>query len=84
MRVTLDHNCLIDVANATDLGRQVLAVSESPEYECYIVNIGASEILKRGVRPNNYATFDAFLTEIEWMQLPSEFESRNIFWPNLL
>ncbi|MGY0588423.1 MAG: hypothetical protein ACW7DY_22285 [Paraglaciecola chathamensis] len=64
MKITLDHNCLINLANNTAVGRQVRKIVDSPETECFVVNIGASEMRERGVLPNHYDLFEKFLTGI--------------------
>lgn len=70
MKVTLDHNCIIHVENATDVGRAVQAVVANITYECFVVNIGASEMRARGVRPDRYDKFEELLTETGLHQLP--------------
>ena len=64
MKVTLDHNCLINLANNTDVGQKVKAIIESETNECFIVNIGASEMRERGILPDRYDQFENFLSEI--------------------
>jgi hypothetical protein len=64
MKITLDHNCLINVENNTEIGGKIRAINESPENECFIVNIGASEWRKRGIKPNRYDLFQDLLVSI--------------------
>lgn len=64
MRITLDHNCLIDVANNSEVGQCVLEIVRSEFTECFVVNVGASEMIDRGVVPNDYGTFSDFLESI--------------------
>jgi hypothetical protein len=70
MRVTLDHNCIIGVENATAVGEQVRRIAANPTYECFVVNIGASEMRQHGVRPDNYAAFEALLQKTGLAHLP--------------
>jgi hypothetical protein len=70
MKVTLDHNCIIHVENATDVGRAVRGIVASPAYECFIVNIGASEMRARGVRPDKYEKFEELLSNAGLAHLP--------------
>lgn len=42
MKITLDHNCLIDVVNANEYGNCVQEIVNSDQHEVYVVNIGAS------------------------------------------
>ena len=69
-KVTLDHNCIIHLANRTATGQQVNAIVRDAQYDCYVVNIGASEMLERGVRPDNYETFENLLRLAEIADIP--------------
>lgn len=64
MNITLDHNCLINVANETEDGECIRQLIDTNHYTCFIVNIGASEIREKGVRPDRYDLFERFLEEI--------------------
>jgi hypothetical protein len=70
MKVTLDHNCIIHVENATDVGRAVQAIVANATYECFVVNIGASEMRAKGVRPDSYDKFEELLCQTGLGQLP--------------
>ena len=70
MKVTLDHNCIIHVENATEVGKAVQRVVESPKYDCFLVNIGASEMRQRGVRPDSYGAFEKLLNSTGLSHLP--------------
>lgn len=61
MLITLDHNCLIDVKNKSAEGLAVLKIISNPEHICFIVNIGASELRERGIRPDTYNLFENLL-----------------------
>lgn len=64
MKITLDHNCLIDLANLTEAGQTIKSIIDSPKFECSIVNIGASEMRENGILPDRYDLFDKFLMSI--------------------
>jgi hypothetical protein len=70
MKVTLDHNCIIHVENATEVGRAVQAIVANTEHECFVVNIGASEMRAKGVRPDRYDKFEDLLSNTGLSQLP--------------
>lgn len=64
MKITLDHNCLIDIKNDTQEGQVLRRIISSSSHECFVVNIGASELRKRGIRPDTYHLFDKFLVNL--------------------
>ncbi len=70
MKITLDHNCLINVANKNEIGAQVERIVESRNTQCFIVNIGASEMREKGIRPDRYDLFEDFLVSIGFSDLP--------------
>jgi hypothetical protein len=53
MKITLDHNCIINLHN-----------------QCFVVNIGASEMLEKGVRPDLYEKFEELLESAGIAHLP--------------
>jgi hypothetical protein len=61
MKITLDHNCLIHLADQTNTGIRVKAILSNKENKCFVVNIGASEMRKKGVRPDHYDKFEELL-----------------------
>lgn len=61
MNITLDHNCIIHLIDETEEGRIIRSIVANENYKCFSVNIGASEMLRRGVFPDNYLSFDALL-----------------------
>ncbi len=61
MKITLDHNCIINLANRTDIGARIKAILSNKENECFVVNIGASEMREKGVRPDHYEKFEELL-----------------------
>lgn len=70
MKVTLDHNCIIDALNGTAVGLKVRAVAADPSYSCHVVDIGASEMRQRGVRPDRYDLFEELLRGASLHHLP--------------
>jgi len=61
MKISLDHNCIINLLNQTEIGPKVRAILDSKEDECFVVNIGASEMREKGVRPDHYDRFEELL-----------------------
>ncbi|HBA27742.1 MAG TPA: hypothetical protein DCY98_10215 [Nitrospinae bacterium] len=70
MKITLDHNCIIHLENDTDVGKAVRAIVTSIANECFVVNIGASEMRKKGVRPDRYEKFEELLGQVGISHLP--------------
>jgi len=60
-KLTLDHNCIIHLENRTPIGTKIAVIVADPQYECFVVNIGASEMLEKGVRPDRYDKFGELL-----------------------
>lgn len=61
MKITLDHNCLIDLAQATLTGMRIQALISSTGHQPYVVNIGASEMREKGIQPDRYDLFEELL-----------------------
>jgi hypothetical protein len=70
MKITLDHNCIIHLEKRTEIGKRVEAIVSDEANQCFIVNIGASEMRERGVRPDQYARFDELLDTAGIAHLP--------------
>jgi hypothetical protein len=70
VRITLDHNCIINLERRTEVGALVKAIVASPSNQCFVVNIGASEMRERGVRPDGYGLFDELLAAAGIDHLP--------------
>ena len=70
MKITLDHNCIIDLHRATAVGDKIKEIVRNPQYQCFVVNIGASEMLPLGVTPENYSAFDELLASVGIADLP--------------
>ena len=69
MNVTLDHNCII-LATRTAIGKQVEAIVLDVQNQSFVVNIGASEMWERGVRPDRYDKFEELLETAGVAHLP--------------
>jgi hypothetical protein len=61
VKLTLDHNCIIHLEKQTQIGKKVNAIVSDSRHECFIVNIGASEMREKGVRPDQYEKFEELL-----------------------
>jgi hypothetical protein len=70
MKITLDHNCIIDLHRATAIGDKIKEIVANPRYQCFVVNIGASEMLPLGVSPETYSAFDELLASVGIADLP--------------
>ena len=70
MKVTLDHNCIIHLQNRTDVGKKIKAIVQDEGNQCFVVNIGASEMRKQGVRPDHYEKFEELLDMAGISHLP--------------
>jgi hypothetical protein len=70
MKITLDHNCIISLVNETEIGNKVRSIVSNESNECFVVNIGASEMRKRGVLPDHYEKFEELLKLAQIDNLP--------------
>lgn len=70
MKLTLDHNVIIDLANRSANIARLREILAGSEHEAYVVEMGASEMRKRGVRPDRYDLFEALLKEAGVESLP--------------
>lgn len=61
MKITLDHNCIINLENQTETGKKIEEIISRPGNQCFVVNIGASEMRQKGVLPDHYEKFDELL-----------------------
>ncbi len=65
MKITLDHNCLIHLERETKEGNLIRKILNNKSCSCFVVNIGASELLKQGIRPDRYDLFEKFLQKLQ-------------------
>jgi hypothetical protein len=63
MRITLDHNVIIDMANRRPNVESLRQALSNAAYEACVVEIGASEMRQRGIRPDRYDLFEELLCE---------------------
>lgn len=70
MKITLDHNCIIHLVDRTIIGVEIEAIITNKINECFVVNIGASEMQKMGVRPDRYDKFEELLVSAGISDLP--------------
>ena len=70
MKITLDHNCIINLVNETEIGNKVRNIVSNEMHECFVVNIGASEMRERGVLPDHYDKFEELLQLAKIDNLP--------------
>lgn len=70
MKITLDHNCLINLERGCDIAERLRRILANDSHECFVVNVGASEMLRFGVTPSNYGKFEEFLSSIGLEKLP--------------
>lgn len=70
MKLTLDHNCIIDMVSGNEVGKVLRRIVDSQENECYVVEIGASEMREKGVRPDRYDLFEQLLAQAGIAHLP--------------
>ena len=70
MRITLDHNCILHLEQRTAVGSQIESIIANSSNQCFVVNIGASEMRKKGVRPDCYERFEELLSRLGIAHLP--------------
>jgi hypothetical protein len=70
MNITFDHNCLIHMENGGPIADKIRTLLANPEHQCFVVNVGASEMQRFGVRPDNYLAFEQFLARLGVADLP--------------
>ena len=63
MKLTLDHNCIIDLIKQNTITNKLKLEIDSGKDDYYVVDIGASEMLEQGIRPDRYDLFEALLTK---------------------
>jgi hypothetical protein len=63
MRITLDHNVIIDFVNSSPRVDGLRAAIVAGKFTPYVTEIGASEMRRFGVRPDRYDLFESLLRE---------------------
>ena len=70
MKLTLDHNVVIDFVEGSPRVTGLREVLEDPSYQAHVVEIGASEMRQRGIKPGRYDLFDQLLSQAGLAELP--------------
>jgi hypothetical protein len=70
MKITFDHNCLIHLESGGEIANCIRSILENAAHQCFVANVGASEMQRFGVRPDNYAAFEGLLARIGISHLP--------------
>jgi hypothetical protein len=70
MKLKLDHNVIIDLANGSANITRLREVLADEEHQAYVVEIGASEMRQRGIRPERYDLFEELLEKASIRALP--------------
>lgn len=70
MKITLDHNCIINLEDQTEVGAKIEAILSDKGNQCFVVNVGASEMREKGVRPDHYEKFEELLSSARIAHLP--------------
>jgi hypothetical protein len=70
MKLTIDHNVIIDLANGSSNVARLREIIEAEQNQVYVVEIGASEMRQRGIRPDRYDLFEELLKEAGISKLP--------------
>jgi hypothetical protein len=70
MKLTLDHNVIIDLANSAANVERLREVLASKQHQAFVVEIGASEMRQRGIKPDRYDLFERLLEEAGIVSLP--------------
>ena len=61
MKLTLDHNIVIDFANGSPRVERVRKVLANGSHQAFVVEVGASEMRQRGNKPDRYDLFEQLL-----------------------
>ena len=70
MKLTLDHNVIIDLANGSANIARLRAMLADEQHQAYVVEIGASEMRQRGIRPDRFDLFEELLDAAGIRALP--------------
>ena len=70
MKATLDHNVVIDFANHSQNVERLRELLSHGSVEAQVVEIGASEMRARGIRPDRYDLFEDLLREAGLESVP--------------
>ena len=70
MKLTLDHNVVIDLANGSPRVDRIRAAVTGRSHQCFVVDVGASEMRQRGINPDRYDLFEQLLLQAGIDALP--------------
>lgn len=70
MKLTLDHNVVIDLANGSPRVNRIRAAIAAGSHQCFVVEMGASEMRQGGIKPNRYDLFEQLLQQAGIVSLP--------------
>lgn len=70
MKFTLDHNVIIDLAQKSPNTIRLREILNSGEHQAHVVEIGASEMRQRGIKPDRFDLFEQLLEEAGIGALP--------------
>lgn len=70
MKLTLDHNVIIDLANDSANITRLRDMLADEQHQAYVVEIGASEMRQRGIRPDRFDLFEELLDEAGIRAMP--------------
>jgi hypothetical protein len=70
MKLTLDHNVIVDFANRSPNVEHLRELIADGSYQAFVVEIGASEMRQRGIQPDRYDLFEQLLFEAGLASLP--------------
>ena len=63
MKLTLDHNVVIDLANGSPRIERVGKAIANGSHQAFVVEVGASEMRQRGIKPERYDLFEQLLQQ---------------------
>jgi hypothetical protein len=70
MKLTLDHNVIIDLANRSANVARLREILADEQHLAHVVEIGASEMRRRGIRPDRFDLFEELLDKAGIRALP--------------
>ena len=70
MKLTLDHNVVIDFVVGSPRVARLRDALSAESHQVHIVEIGASEMRRRGIRPDRYDPFEQLLAHAGLGNLP--------------
>lgn len=87
MKLTLDHNVIIDFATDSPRIARLRDVINEGSHQAHVVEIGASEMRQYGIRPDRYDLFEQLLAQAGLAAVPRLAPMANwdvTFWDHAL